>query len=219
MYQLLWNNGTSYENVKEDLELRGYKLASSELQSTYVKKFISPGREQKIVSLDEEQLYGGSVIETQLSIWLPEQGHSRFLVSRYVDFARSFAEKTNMSTQTEPIDIPTKTRRRRRPSLPDIHPLEVDEEEQARQASDRRVFGCHTIRWSRSRIQQFQDATSSAAIMLARLLINWNKWRVVYLNTPRATVFDKAVRKQHAVRGVRQRMTDYAAHRTPPSHA
>ena len=202
MYQLLWNKGTSYENVKEDLELRGYKLASSELQSTYVKKFISPGREQKIVSLDEEQLYGGSVIETQLSIWLPEQGHSRFLVSRYVDFARSFAEKTNMSTQTEPIDIPTKTRRRRRPSLPDIHPLEVDAEEQARQASDRRVFGCHTIRWSRSRIQQIRQW-----LIIHQWLINWNKWRVVYLNTPRATVFDKAAHKQHAVRRT-----------TPPSH-
>jgi hypothetical protein len=200
MYQLLWNKGTSYENVKEDLELRGYKLASSELQSTYVKKFISPGREQKIVSLDEEQLYGGSVIETQLSIWLPEQGHSRFLVSRYVDFARSFAEKTNMSTQTEPIDIPTKTRRRRRPSLPDIHPLEVDAEEQARQASDRRVFGCH--RWSRSRIQQIRQW-----LIIHQWLINWNKWRVVYLNTPRATVFDKAAHKQHAVRRT-----------TPPSH-
>ena len=109
MYQLLWNKETSYENVLGDLELRGYKLASSELQSTYVKKFISPGREQKIVSLyyDEEQLYGGSEIETQFSIWLPEQEHSRFLVSIYVDFSRSFVEKTNMSTQTDPIDIPS----------------------------------------------------------------------------------------------------------------
>ena len=101
MYQLLWNKETSYENVKGDLELRGYKLASSELQSTYVKKFISPGNEQKIVSLYYDE------IETQFSIWLPEQEHSRFLVSRYVDFSRSFAEKTNMSTQTDPIDIPS----------------------------------------------------------------------------------------------------------------
>ena len=98
-------------------------------------------------------------------------------------------------------------------ALFDVRPvkLEVDAEEQARQAHDRRRFGCHTIRWSHSRIQQFQDATSSAAIAQARMLINWNKWRVIYLNTPRATVFDKAVRKHRAVRGVYQRITEYAA--------
>ena len=88
-----------------------------------------------------------------------------------------------------------------------------DYEEQARQANDWRTYGCHTIRWNHSRIQQFQDATSSAAIELARRLINWNKWRCIYLNTPRATVFDKAVRKQRAVRGVRQRMAECAARR------
>ena len=65
-------------------------------------------------------------------------------------------------------------------------------EEQARQASDWRTYGCHTIRWNRSRIQQFQDATSSAAIALARRLINWNKWRWIYLNTPRAAVSETA---------------------------
>ena len=84
-------------------------------------------------------------------------------------------------------------------------------EGQARQADDMRVFGCHTIGWSRSRQQQFQDATSSAAIMQARLLLNWNKWRVIYLNTPRATVFDKVVRKQRVMRCVCQRIAEYAA--------
>ena len=85
--------------------------------------------------------------------------------------------------------------------------LELDAEEKSRQEGDLRVFGCTTVRWSRSRQQQFQDKTSSAAIEQARLLINWNKWRVDYMNTPVAIVFDKAVRK---LCKVRQRMTDYA---------
>ena len=89
--------------------------------------------------------------------------------------------------------------------------MEMDAEEQARQAGDMKAFGCHTIRWSHNRQQRFQDATSSATITQARMQINWNKWRVIYLNTPRATVFDKAMRKQRTVRGVRQRMTDYSA--------
>ena len=100
-------------------------------------------------------------------------------------------------------------------ALVDMRPVRQagDAEEQARQVNDWRTFGCHTIGWNHSRIQQFQDATPSAAIAQARMLINWNKWRVVYLNTPRATVFDRAVRKHRAMRGVRQRMAEYAARR------
>ena len=100
-------------------------------------------------------------------------------------------------------------------ALVDMRPVSLaeDYEEQARQAHDWRVYGCHTIRWNHSRIQQFQDATSSAAIEQARRLINWNKWRLIYLNTPRATVFDKAVRKHRAVRGVHHRMAEYATRR------
>ena len=88
-----------------------------------------------------------------------------------------------------------------------------DYEEQARQAHDSGIFGCHMIRWNHTRIQQLQDATSSAAIEQARRLINWNKWCVVYLNNPSATVFDKAVCKHRAVRGVHQRMAEYATRR------
>jgi hypothetical protein len=86
-----------------------------------------------------------------------------------------------------------------------------DAEELARQAGVLKRYGCHTIRWNHSRVQRFQDATSYVAIMQARLLINWNKWRGAYLNTPRATIFDMIVRKQRAVRGVRQRMAEHAA--------
>ena len=89
--------------------------------------------------------------------------------------------------------------------------LEQDAAEQSRQEGVLRVFGCITERRSRSRQQQFQDSTSSAAIEQARQLINWNKWRVRYMSTPVATVFDKTVRRLCTVRKVRQRMTDYAA--------
>ena len=91
--------------------------------------------------------------------------------------------------------------------------LELDAEEQSRQEGDLRVSSCNTVRWSRSRQQQFQDSTSSVAIEQARLLINCNKWCVSYMNTQVATVFDKAMRKLCKVRKVRQRMTDYAAYK------
>ena len=86
-----------------------------------------------------------------------------------------------------------------------------DAEELARQAGDLKRYGCHTVRWNHSRVQRFQAATSYAAIMKARLLINWNKWRYAYLNTPWGTIFDKMVRKQRAVLRVRQRMAEHAA--------
>ena len=88
----------------------------------------------------------------------------------------------------------------------------LDAAEQSRQEGDLRVFGCITERWSRSRQQRFQDSTSSAAIEQARLLMNWNKWRVGYMSTPVATVFDKEVRRLCTVRKVRQGMADYAAY-------
>jgi hypothetical protein len=96
--------------------------------------------------------------------------------------------------------------------------MELDAEELFRQEGYLRAFGCVTAKWSRRRIQQFQDSTSSAAIEQARLLIHWNQWRVRYVKI--AVMFDtigidkalrKAMRKRCTMRKVRQRMVDYAA--------
>ena len=95
--------------------------------------------------------------------------------------------------------------------------MELDAEELFRQEGYLRAFGCVTAKWSRRRIQQFQDSTSSAAIEQARLLIHWNKWRVRYVKI--AVMFDaicvdkalrKAMRKRCTVRKVRQRMAKFA---------
>ena len=64
--------------------------------------------------------------------------------------------------------------------------VELDARQQSRQESDLRMFGCATARWSRSTQQQFQESTYSATIEQARLLINWHRWRVNYLTTPKA---------------------------------
>ena len=85
-------------------------------------------------------------------------------------------------------------------------------EEQARQAmtggrmAATRSDGI-TAEYSNSRMRhQVQRSTGSQADQLEQVAL-------IYLNTPRATVFDKAVRKQRAVRGVRQRMAECAARR------
>jgi hypothetical protein len=106
--QIKWNVSTPYEHVKEDLELRGYKLVDPNLQTINIRRFINPGSAKKIVLLhyDENSDKIGN-IETQFSIWLPEDEHERFLCSRYVDLSRSNCVKINMYTQTEPIDIPS----------------------------------------------------------------------------------------------------------------
>ena len=85
----------------------------------------------------------------------------------------------------------------------------IDYEEQSRQECDLRVFGCTTVKWNRCRIRQFQDLTSFVVIEKVRLLINWNKWRVRYINTKLGTVFDNTLTNSYKVRTIKDRMNEY----------